>query len=890
MPDTDPLSDLRRQLAIAMGPTTAMRSSPWVDPLPMRKVLRDVERHFDSVEAIPRQDTLRSTVQSFLKLGHAASFKELKYTCYGVTMAVDDKCHRLVDQPEALFRLLGQVDGERDEDRRFLRCYQALLQSYFSFAATPDHSATQLQEQASFQGLRGFLSDRLELVVRPIRGRVAGWAITLQEHRNLLTESPCQRYTDELAQGKTDQLADVCKGLGISRESWVWQEVILAYLRDVCQRDDRGFKQSLDQALDLSGSQTALTPSPATSRIVVAQVVKRYSEAAERPELPRLRDASIEQIGNPWLRRPAWDAWVRHEPARQMVDGWLKSKLMEDFFTLLSEKSGGGVDTRRLKYWLKFVNLIEDMWFMLGADAYHDRSAGFVEMRSRMKGRLKAMTGGPSQNNAFVMRIGGYQFIEFGSKGNACYIYPPEALVFTDQQVVISIPELKRGRDRLSHISDWEWTFDQRMRRIFGRDILRERDVPSGGNGGVVLNSPLLPVKSIVPMTPHAVQPAIAEQPASTPAATSVPETKSVPDIWVFLESCQKAGLASRIVDSVKPVVWLSKDAIKVQNIAVHLARLGFRYVEDPSQVGFWHVGKVTAAAPAGSQTSQPESPAPTLKQVRGPDMASFLAACREAGIDCRMAQPGTVWLSKEAIKVPHIASELAKRGFRYIEDPLRVGFWHGDKGEVLTSPGPGSELVATSSPGIQPPASSDSKEVDLSRLPNNIQLVMHLCSANGIATKVFNEEVCTVWISKAATQSPDIWRELKRLEFAYESESERLGFWYSTAGAAPSHLHRLYDVQHKKPPQTVNVSQITSAQLPTSTHEKVAVASSKDIASTLSTCDRLGIVWVDLRDRGGNLWIYADAATFPTIAERLELQGFQFSEKKRAYWLPGDE
>jgi hypothetical protein len=578
------------------------------------------------------------------------------------------------------------------------------------------------------------------------------------------------------------------------------------------------------------------------------------------------------------------------------------------------------------------------------------------------------MTGGPSQNNAFVMRIGGYQFIEFGSKGNACYIYPPEALVFTDQQVVISIPELKRGRDRLSHISDWEWTFDQRMRRIFGRDILRERDVPSGGNGGVVLNSPLLPVKSIVPMTPHAVQPAIAEQPASTPAATSVPETKSVPDIWVFLESCQKAGLASRIVDSVKPVVWLSKDAIKVQNIAVHLARLGFRYVEDPSQVGFWHVGKVTAAAPAGSQTSQPESPAPTLKQVRGPDMASFLAACREAGIDCRMAQPGTVWLSKEAIKVPHIASELAKRGFRYIEDPsqvgfwhgkkeqvaatscapnpkvrgpdmasflaacreagidcrmaqpgtvwlskeaikvphiaselakrgfryvedpLRVGFWHGDKGEVLTSPGPGSELVATSSPGIQPPASSDSKEVDLSRLPNNIQLVMHLCSANGIATKVFNEEVCTVWISKAATQSPDIWRELKRLEFAYESESERLGFWYSTAGAAPSHLHRLYDVQHKKPPQTVNVSQITSAQLPTSTHEKVAVASSKDIASTLSTCDRLGIVWVDLRDRGGNLWIYADAATFPTIAERLELQGFQFSEKKRAYWLPGDE
>jgi hypothetical protein len=872
MPDTDPLSDLRRQLAIAMGPTAAMRSTPWVDPLPMRKVLRDVQRHFDSIETPPREDTLRVAVRRFLKTGHVASFKELKYTCYGISVAVDEQESCLADQPEDLGRLLAHVDEQREEDRRFVRCYQALLQSYFAFTGADNESTTQLQAQPSFQVLRGFLSERLEVVARPIRGRVAGWAITLQEHRNLLGESPCQHYIDELAQGRTDQLAEVCKGLGIGRESWVWQEVILAYLRDVCQRDDRGFKQSLGQAIDLSDGKTVLTPSTATSRTVVAQLVKRYSEAVEKPELPRLRDASIHWIGNPWLRRPAWDGWVRHEPARQMVDGWLKSKLMEDFFTLLSEKTGGAVDRRRLTYWLKYVEVIEDMWFMLGSDAYLDQSAEFVQMRARMKGRLKPMSGSTQrQNNAFVMRIGNYLIVEFGSKGNACYFYHAERRAFDDSERAVSIVSLKLGTNRQSHSGDWEPKFDQVMRSLCGRDILLQRKQQPATSVRSVANSPSAlsppPVRPPAPVVPSV------PPPAPTPSSAVPRETQAKLDLWAFLESCRKAGLTYRIDDFFPPVVWLSKDAIKVSHIATELAHQGFRYVEDPERVGFWHGAADTSSIPARppQTTTQmhaqvPAAPVPIPKQACGSDMASFLAACRESGIDCRtVGSDGSVWLSKDAIKVKHVAVELAQRGFRYVENPARIGFWHGLNEDSSTPvKSPAQPVAASQSVAVQPPASPAAKlpsapAMTSQQLKAQVQSLFERCKRIDLDHRDYSDHRLRVWIHKDAENWPTLERTLLATGFKLVDEAGSEGYWLGDP-------------------------------LPSRPEEPGEAVYSLDIAETLNTCDKLGIKWTDLRDRGGNLWVYIDKVTFSGVAKQLERQGFHFSEKKGAYWLPGDE
>jgi hypothetical protein len=202
-----------------------------------------------------------------------------------------------------------------------------------------------------------------------------------------------------------------------------------------------------------------------------------------------LRDAAIALIGNPWLHRTAWDSYVLDQngqpddDAREMVNGWLKVRLIKDFFDLLSEDRSA--DSRRLNYWLGFEPMIEDMWFALGADAMSDRRKDYAEFRQRANGRLLDLVGAtPTINNAFLMHIGEYVVIEFGITGNACFAYRyndlpariKRRLNSGTTQALIDIAELKEAgyEVRLLHQGSWEPKFDAAICPLLGF-------MPSGG-------------------------------------------------------------------------------------------------------------------------------------------------------------------------------------------------------------------------------------------------------------------------------------------------------------------------------------------------------------------------------------------------------------------------
>jgi hypothetical protein len=620
MSDSVALNRLRQKLQAAMAPNAVMRHDPWVDPRPMRDAAKSVAQAFDSIGGAPPAAGLLQAVLAFVRDGQAGNFNQLKYVCYGLTLSIDTQHARLADDDQHFKRLLSAVDDQRGEYRRYRRCYQALLQSYFAFPG-PAPDTPQPSAAAGFLGLRAYLSDRLEVVARPKTGRVPGWVLTLKEHDNLLTDTPCDRYTHQLAQGRTELLAEVCAGLGISRDSWVWQEVILAYLREICARSDVTFKRAVDTALDLADGHTELKPSPGTSRLVVSRVVKRYSEAAQHPELPRLRDASVEQIGNPWVKRAAWDAWVQHEPARQMVDSWLKSKLMEDFFTLLSEQTGETTDRRRLQYWLRYVPVITDMWFALGPLARRNRSPEFREVLNRMAGRRPNLD--PSLgdgNNAFIMKIGNHYFIEFGAKGNACYYYREDQLPFDPMQASLSIHDLKQlKRQRVSHVpsATWEAEFDRRFRPLMD-DVSRvdtyrtqtrqvqqassffERpqklasnepgresttpsiDPPKGSNGEPELSQPAWPSYR----RPSASSEAVAKaQPAISPKTGA----KSTKGLLSVLSLCDLFGVKHEDLRSKGGSLWVYTDPVKFPALVSDLEAIGFKY---KLLRGYWLAGE----------------------------------------------------------------------------------------------------------------------------------------------------------------------------------------------------------------------------------------------------------------------------------------------------------
>jgi hypothetical protein len=181
-----------------------------------------------------------------------------------------------------------------------------------------------------------------------------------------------------------------------------------------------------------------------------------------------LRNTSIEKLGNPWLKRVSWDAHVGNENARRMVDSWLKRHLITDFFALLSED--GSADKRRLQYWLRFETEIEDMWFALGRYAREHTGVDYKEIRKLAAGRLLILeSSADPKNNAFILRLRDKVVVEFGVKGNACYIFNSGNLPFdlTKRYVSCDRSQLKSPQygTQMRHAdtgsNSWEENFDQ---------------------------------------------------------------------------------------------------------------------------------------------------------------------------------------------------------------------------------------------------------------------------------------------------------------------------------------------------------------------------------------------------------------------------------------------
>lgn len=463
MPDRRPIGSLRSRLATEMGSAQVFRAPVWGNPHAMTEALRLLKR--DLSEAEPSElapDQVQASLRRFGATQQVQNFTELKYVCYGISVPVGDEQWRVIDNGPLFNRLLTLVDEQEARPKQYRRCYQGLLNGYFNFT----HTDTAAPSEVNWKTLRGFLGHKLEPIAHAAsrRGVVPTWLQTLASHRNLLTDDPCSRYANELVGGNTSELRELCTGLGIASNSWVWDEALMAYVRAVCAGEDGAFHDGLSGVLQLVNGRSDLKLPQTLAKRATAMTVVRYSHCSEKPEHSSLRDTCVNWIGNPWLKRVAWDAEVGNEPARKMVEGWVKRRLIKDFFQLLAED--GAADLRRLNYWLKWEPEISQMWFVLGSDARRNKSASFVNLRKRMEGQERALDDNDDRNNAFVMRIGPLLVIEFGVTGNACYAFAAADFRTSLDAPSFSISELKQraGAKRLSHIANWEHRFDYELK------------------------------------------------------------------------------------------------------------------------------------------------------------------------------------------------------------------------------------------------------------------------------------------------------------------------------------------------------------------------------------------------------------------------------------------
>jgi hypothetical protein len=410
----DPVLDLRNSLRGALHDSFV--APVWGAPEVMHQALKEVKKRFDSAEASVSEKSIAASVWAFRRTGKLESFRDLKYTCYGLTLRQGKDESTLLGDEKLYPALIDEVHAVTKEPRKFRKCYQGLLNSYLNFPA--DDSSTDV-EKRNWEHLRNYLRKQLRLIltVEPI----ASWIHVLEAHENLLKSNPCKRYAEGLREGKWDELEELAQGLAISSASWVWKEAVLAHVQAVADiRADIAFRQELDLALHaLEGKRVPLGDE--LRKTGTASLLRRYARCSDHPQHEALLDQALHCFGKPWLNRTAWDAYVGDEDALRLIDGWTKTGLIQDFFQLLADD--GVADLSRMRFWPQFVPVISDIWFAMGSYAHDSRDPKYLKLRQRIgRERVLKFASPTPTNNAFIMRMGPFYLIEFGQKGRAAYL------------------------------------------------------------------------------------------------------------------------------------------------------------------------------------------------------------------------------------------------------------------------------------------------------------------------------------------------------------------------------------------------------------------------------------------------------------------------------------
>ncbi|MCX7512579.1 EH signature domain-containing protein [Frateuria hangzhouensis] len=269
-------------------------------------------------------------------------------------------------------------------------------------------------EDAGFEATRRFLADTIG-VLRAGKFHPA-WLDAMERHPRLLAQNPVSSYALAWLEGHREGIEEVRELIELPPRSWFWSHLIEAIVEACCgTSNDALFDERWPVVVKL------IDDHPYCRDLVLGRVLSRYAKKSAPLRENHLLQVSLGAWGSPELGADVVGRWSdTSDDARAMVCGWLAEEDLEDFATYC--KGDSTVDARRLSYWLRFKKQISFSRLVLGSSIRDAQDMASRDFIARKKGRV-AYLHGPSNNNAIILRIGAWWFVEFSEKGNACYPY-----------------------------------------------------------------------------------------------------------------------------------------------------------------------------------------------------------------------------------------------------------------------------------------------------------------------------------------------------------------------------------------------------------------------------------------------------------------------------------
>jgi hypothetical protein len=448
-----------------------------------------LQREFGDIATAPADShSIEFAVLAYLNTRQLNTFRDIKYICFGVSSPYGAESTRLIEHEVLFTDLLKTVEHLQTEPRKFRRCYQGLLKCYFNYRG---YTTELVIGGKNWLILRDFLAQHCKALSK--QKPVMDWAQALYQHKNLLEDKPCKPYAKALLVGDLTVVDELKNRLGVDDDTWVMDELVLAHVQASTALKDAEFVQQISPLIQLLEKHTLLITKG------LALLLRRYEACIDRPEHHGLRDTALREWKSPWLEanKPMWHAQIG-ETATNMVKLWLTKQHIKDFFELL--QADRQADTQRMEFWLQYAEAIEDFWLALGSFSFYNQQADYKRIRKQMEGHCMRLEGSnQNYDNAFLMKIGNFVFIEFGKQNNACHVFSSNNLPFATGQASVSGTQsgLKNTRhpgwqNKLSHRENWQQDFAYILRQYANASPINNH-----GNKTQYSSTQILPTLSV---------------------------------------------------------------------------------------------------------------------------------------------------------------------------------------------------------------------------------------------------------------------------------------------------------------------------------------------------------------------------------------------------------
>lgn len=447
----DALANLQAYLTRAKV-LLADQPAPLGRPEEMAKAVETMRARVATGRATISRDRIREALALLATRGaKAACDSHLRYLCWSLWEPFGQSS-AMAREDRATEQILDAAGAELRQGLLPLSAWRGLLAAYL----TPPKKPVGEPQSGNWIRLREFLAATLPKVSADARFR-PDWLVTMNENREILSDAPCSRYAPAIAEGDTTTIDDIRHRLAVPEESWFWKELILSRVRHLLGQDDQSYLSGL------KGILKALADHPSLADDALTMLLPRHFNGLADRAHSGLQDYAVKYWGSPNIFSQAKWSLV-NAAVKQMVREWLVKEDLRDFFSIL--QADHAADQRRLNFWLDYAKQIDFAHFVLGSATWNSPRADYVEMRRRKSSRIAQLIDGTATNNAFILKLGNYFFVEFGETGNACYMYEAGNLPFDARRHHQSINDLKNKHKAIahpSHVHEWEVRYRQQL-------------------------------------------------------------------------------------------------------------------------------------------------------------------------------------------------------------------------------------------------------------------------------------------------------------------------------------------------------------------------------------------------------------------------------------------